>query len=221
MVETLKRGAWFSTAVVAALLMLLALYGMAGMIGGAIPANRDWRAPDRGVSVWVESNGVHVGIVVPKRAGGVDWRGFASPRDLGDPRFAGYDHLAIGWGERDFFLGTPTWADVRLPTVLAAGYGSDATLLHVEHVPRPREGGDVRRVVLTPAEYRRLAAAIMASRGAGPARRGYAANDVFYPARGHYSAVTTCNAWVGWVLRFAGVRVGAWTPFPETVLWWF
>lgn len=221
MVETLKRGAWFLTAVVAALLMLFALYGVAGMIGGAIPANPDWRAPDRGISVWVESNGVHVGIVVPKRAAGVDWRGFAAQRDLSDPRFAGYDHLAIGWGERDFFLNTPTWADVRLRTVLAAGYGSDATLLHVEHVPRPREGGDVRRVVLTPGEYRRLVAAIVASRGPGPGLRGYAANDVFYPARGHYSGVTTCNAWVGWVLRFAGVRVGAWTPFPETVLWWF
>lgn len=221
MIETLKRGGWFGLAMVAALLMMMAAYGTAGMIGGAVPANRGWGAPDRGVTLWVESNGIHVGLVVPKVAAGVDWRGFAPAGDLGDPRYAGYDHLAIGWGQREFFLNTPTWADVRLRTVLAAGYGSDATLLHVEHVPAPRAGKDVRRVVLRPAEYRRLAAAIIASRGNGGAIRGYAANDVFYPARGHYSGITTCNAWVGWVLRFAGVRMGAWTPFPETVLWWF
>jgi uncharacterized protein (TIGR02117 family) len=207
----------------AALLALLAGgYAAAGLVGGAIPAHAGWRPPARGIRVYIESNGIHVGLVVPKVAAGVDWRDWAPGADLADPRYEGYDHLAIGWGDKAFYLETATWADLRPRTLLAAARGSDATLMHVEHVPEPRSGGDVRSVLLRPEEYRRLAAYIRAS--AAPQRirhRGYDANDVFYSARGHYSAVRTCNAWAGDALRQAGVRVGRWTPFPVTVTAWF
>ncbi len=180
------------------------------------------KPPAEGVRIYVESNGVHVGLVVPKVAAGVDWRGVAPGADLADPRYAGYDHLAIGWGERAFYLETATWADVKLRTILAAARGSDATLMHVEHVPAPMPSRHVRSVLLRPAEYRRLAAYIRASFAARREPiRGYGRNDVFYAARGHYSAARTCNAWAGDALRFAGVRIGRWTPFPATVLGWF
>ncbi|GAA0666806.1 uncharacterized protein (TIGR02117 family) [Sphingomonas insulae] len=204
------------------LALLFGSYATAGLIGGAIPANAQWRPPAQGVRIYVESNGIHVGIVVPKVAGGVDWRGLAPGADLADPRYAGYDHLAIGWGERAFFLDTATWADLKLRTVLSAARGSDATLMHVEHVPAPHPGVDVRSVVLRPEEYRRLAGYIRASLADPRQRyRGYDANDAFYAARGHYDAMRTCNAWAGAALRHAGVRVGRWTPFPVTVLAWF
>lgn len=208
--------------IVALIALALGGYAAAGLVGGAMPANAAWRPADSGVVVFVESNGVHVSLVVPKVAAGIDWRPLMSGADLGDPRYAGYDHLAIGWGERTFYLETPTWADVRLRTILAAARGSDATLMHVEHVPAPHTADDVRAIVLRPEEYRRLARAIGSSfAGKRAVARGYGANDAFYPARGHYSAVRTCNAWAGEMLRRAGVRVGRWTPFPVTVLAWF
>jgi uncharacterized protein (TIGR02117 family) len=197
-------------------------YAVAGAVGGAIPSNAAWRPAARGVRIYVESNGIHTGIVVPKVAAGIDWRALAPPRDLADPRYGGFDHLAIGWGDRAFFLETRTWADVRPGTVLAAAIGSSQTLMHVEHVPVPAAGTDVRALVLSEAEYRRLAAFIAASFRPGGARYpGYAGYDVFYDARGRYDAVATCNAWTGDALRHAGVRVGAWTPFPGTVMAWF
>ncbi|AXJ96795.1 hypothetical protein DM480_02130 [Sphingomonas sp. FARSPH] len=203
----------------AALLILLA-YAAAGLVGGALPANAEWRAPATGVPIWVESNGVHVGLVLPKVAAGTDLRPLAPGADIRDPRYAAYDHLAIGWGERAFFLETPTWADVRPRTVIAAAIGSDAALLHVEHVPGPI--GSARRIVLRPEEYRRLAAFVQATFKPGSRiLQHYDRNDAFYPAFGHYSARYTCNSWVGDALRHAGVRVGRWTPFPVTILGWF
>jgi len=205
-----------------ALAVLLAAYAAAGFAGGAVPVNRGWRPPARGITIWVESNGVHTGIVVPKVAAGVDWRLLARPEHLRDPRYAAYDHLSFGWGERAFYLETPTWWDVRPATVLAAAVGSDRTLVHVDHVPRPAASRDVRRIVVTPDQYRRLSryiAASVAPRGAH--LPGYGRYDVFYEARGRYSAARTCNSWTGAALARAGVRVGWWTPFPATVLWWF
>ena len=207
---------------IAAVLALVASYAVAGLVGGAIPSNRDWAPPAQGIRIFVESNGVHTGIIVPKVAAGVDWRGVARAEDLRDPRFAGYDHVAFGWGEKTFYLETPTWADVKLRTVLAAATGSTRTLMHVEHLPVPRAGDSAREIVVTPAQYRRLAVYIRASFRDGGARYGgYAGYDAFYDANGRYDAVRTCNSWTGDALRFAGVRVGAWTPFPVTVMGWF
>lgn len=207
----------------AAMLAAAGLYVLAGLLGGLVPANRGWRpAAAGGITIWVESNGIHTGLVVPKVAGGVDWRGLVRPEHLADPRYGARDHLSFGWGERAFYLETPTWWDVRPATILAAAVGSDRTLVHAEHLPRPQPGDGARPIRLTVPQYRRLAAFIRASFADRPAAiRGYDRWDVFYEARGHYSMMGTCNAWTGAALRTAGVRVGRWTPFPATVMWWF
>lgn len=224
-----RRAAAPAARLIAGLVLLVMGYATAGLIGGAIPSNAGWTPPPAGVRIFVESNGVHTGIVVPVVAAGVDWRDLVRPGDIADPRYAAYPYLSFGWGERTFYLETPTWADVRVTTVLAAAIGSSRTLVHVDHLPEPlpdsAPADDVRAITLRPEEYRRLAAFIRASfrigRGGPAHRRGYDVYDAFYDARGRYSAVATCNAWTGDALRHAGVRIGAWTPFPVTVLGWF
>lgn len=213
---------------VAAAWVGLGLYGYAaaGLIGGAIPVNARWRAaaPDApgAVTIYLASNGVHTDLIVPKVAAGIDWRPLLRAGHLRDPRYAGYDHAGFGWGDARFYRETPRWRDVRPGTVLAAAIGSDATLAHVVHEPRPSAADGARAIVLRPEEYRRLAAYLRGSIAARPEHApGYGAYDVFYTGTGRYSAIRTCNAWTGDALRHAGVRVGAWTPFPATVLWWF
>ena len=203
-----------------ALTLLVLGYVAVALIGGSLPANAGWQPPAEGVTVWVESTGIHTGLVMPKVAAGVDWRGLTPAADLADPRYGRWGYLAIGWGEKGFYLGTPTWREVRPGLILRALAGSDETLMHVEHVPGPAP--DDRAIVLTPAQYRRLAAFVAASfRPGGRRYPGYDANDVFYDARGRYDAARTCNSWTGDALRRAGVRVGRWTPLPITVTGWF
>lgn len=210
-----------------AIALVVFCYAAAGMVGGAVPANPQWRAATRGVRIYVETNGVHTDLIVPVSAAGIDWRDLARAEDIADPRYAAYDHLAFGWGERDFFLKTPHWRDVRPGTVLHAAIGSDRTLMHVEHLPAPPPGPQVRAIVLRPIEYRRLAAFIRESFAAAPSGgrpaslHGYGDYDAFYSGSGRYDALMTCNAWTGAALRHAGVRVGVWTPFPVTVMGWF
>ncbi len=209
--------------VVGGIVLAVLGYVAAALIGGAIPTNANWHAPSQGIEIFVETNGIHTGLIVPKVAAGVDWRGIARPSDIADPRYAARSHLAIGWGERAFYLGTPTWADIKLSTTLHAATGSDDTLVHIEHVAPPTPNADQRVIILRPAEYRRLATFVRASlNGARPAHRyGYGRHDAFYVGRGRYDAVRTCNAWTGRALRNAGVRVGWWTPFSNSVMGWF
>ncbi|WP_322965826.1 TIGR02117 family protein [Sphingomonas fuzhouensis] len=204
-------------------LILLAYIG-AGLALGMIP-RKTAPMPAAGadaVTIFVESSAIHTAIIVPKQAAGVDWREWAPPQDLRDPRYAGFPFLAIGWGEAGFFRETPRWRDVKPGTILHAALGSDRTLIHVDHLPLPRaNGGNVRMIRLSPQAYRRLVAFIESSwRRGGPHYPGYDVYDAFYEATGRYSAVHTCNSWTGDALAAAGVRMGWWTPFPWTVMTW-
>lgn len=202
-----------------ALLLLPLLYLAAGAIGGAIPRNAGWREASDGVTIYLATNGVHTGLILPTRTGTHDWSPLVRAEHLADPRYAGH-YLWFGWGEAEFYLNTPTWADVSARTVLFAAIGSDKTLMHVDHLLEPWH--DARPIRLSSAQYRRLVAAIHNSFDHARPQpiRGYGPADVFYPAHGRYDAIRTCNWWTGRMLDAAGVRVGAWTPFSATVMQW-
>ena len=154
-----------------------------------------------------------------------DWRPLVKASHLPDPRYAG-EWLEFGWGDRDFYLNTPTWADFSLAVALRAAVGAgQGALVHVDHLGQPREGPAVRRLTISEEQYRRLVARIRSTfllprDGRIVPVRGYGPSDVFYPAHGRYSAWATCNSWVGWTLGAAGVKIGAWTPFSAMVMSW-
>lgn len=209
---------WLAKGLVGAIL----LYAAAGLISGAIPANAGWTPPAQGVRILVEDNGIHTGLVLPVRAAGIDWSADFPASDIADPRYATLGWVSVGWGDRAFYVETPTWADVRVGTVLRAAIGSTRTVLHVEHVVEPAVAKDVRAIIVTEDQYRAIAAYVRATRGpGGKVAGGYGANDVFYDGRGTYSALRPCNEWTGGALRQAGVRIGVWTPFPVDVMTWF
>ncbi len=199
---------------------------LAALVLGAIPANAAWAEPGRGVTIFVRTNGVHTWIVMPKVNAIMDWRPYAPPDHLGDPRYGRADHVAIGYGNRDFYLETPTWADLTLGNAFHAAFGNGSTLLHVEHDHRPRADEWQRPIVLAPDQYRRLAEYIRPrfrldaqGRSIPLLGRGYSDWDMFYEAQGGYSFVLTCNEWTGRALRAAGVRTGLWTPLSQSIMW--
>jgi uncharacterized protein (TIGR02117 family) len=210
----------------AAILAAPFVYLAAALLLGSLPANPFWRETEQGVAVFVRSNGVHTWIMMPSANEYMDWRPYAPAEHLRDPRYGAGDYVAIGYGNRDFYLNTPTWSDLSPKTAFFAFFGNGATLLHVEHDHDPQPSDDTRRIVLRPEEYRRLAGFIRArfrldasGRTVPVLGRGYGPADMFYEAEGGYSFVLTCNEWTGRALRAAGVRTGLWTPLEQSIMW--
>jgi len=210
---------------VAVLVALPLLYVLAAVVGGLLPANAGWQQARQGITIFVETNGVHTWIVMPAVRPEMDWRALAPASDIDDPRRAG-DHVAIGFGNRDFYLNTPAWKDLTLRRALGAAFGNGPSLLHVYHERGPAATPDRRPIILSPAQYRRLAAAVASSfviradgRTIALKGSGYGAADVFYEAKGSYNLFATCNEWSGAMLRHAGVRTGLWTPFAQSIMW--
>lgn len=208
-------------AILAGVVLALLLFALAGWIGSSIPRNSRWVEPAQGVEILVGTNGVHTELVLPLVTPEKDWRAEFPAADLALPS-PDYTHVAIGWGEREVFLNTPTWWDLSPMTVLRiVGVGGEG-LLHVSHYVRPAPSEDFSPLTLTPAQYRRLVAAIERSVPQGERVRyaGYGLQDVFYEAPGRYTASNTCNQWTSDMLAAAGVRTGWWTPFAGGVMKW-
>jgi uncharacterized protein (TIGR02117 family) len=169
----------------------------------------------------VETNGIHTALVLPLVTPEKDWRTRFPAADLALPD-RDYTHVSISWGEREVFLDTPTWWDLRPTTVLRIiGVGGDG-LIHVAQYVRPAPADDIRPLRLTHEQYRRLVASIERTLPRGPYTKhpGYGPQDVFYDAPGHYTATNTCNQWTSDRLAAAGERTGWWTPFAGGVMKW-
>ena len=209
---------------VAVLLAPVLLYFGAALLGAAVPANRSWQEPQDGVLIFVRTNGVHTWLMLPTVGPDMDWRPIAPAVHIRDPRYAG-NYLAFGYGNRDFYLNTPRWEDLRLETALSAAFGRGRSLMHVEHEWNPRPDEYQRAFRISRDGYRRLATHILSSferdgqgRSIPLLGRGYGPADIFYEARGPYNAFYTCNEWTGEALRAAGVKVGVWTPLSQSVM---
>ena len=217
----LKRTLRLARRALAWLALALGLFMLAAWIGSSLPRNGDWREPDRGIEIMIETNGVHTAIVMPLVTPQKDWRPDFPATDLPEPSRP-YTHVSVSWGERAVFLETPTWADLSPSVAIGALLGGDG-LLHVAQYVRPAPDDDARILRLRPEEYVRLVRRIERQVPRGNPRtvyRGYAEYDVFYDAPGRYHLGNTCNQWTSDTLAGAGVRTGLWTPFAGGVMKW-
>jgi len=194
------------------------LYALAVLVLGLIPLNRDFRQSPDGIDIYISSNGVHADLLLPMQSPVQDWRQILPSSDFNQADPAD-NYLAVGWGDHNFYLNTPTWADLKVSTALNALSGHDGSLLHVEPVPRPQPSPRLRHIRISPQQLRLLDAYVLGSfalDAAGHPQKiagaHYYAHDAFYLAHGAYSLFTTCNEWARTGLSSAGIRSPVWSP---------
>ncbi len=207
-----RVGNWL--AIVCSAYLLILLFGL-------LPVNNGFAPTPLGVEIFVSSNAVHADIIVPKDNDVVSWSNeFSEISFVGDVNAE--THVAFGWGDRGFFLETPTWNDLKISTAAKALLLPSSSCVHVSFT-RPGYFSDLASVAISQAQYRELVQFIKEtlkhdSQGKYLPIPGYAysSTDVFFDAHGSYHLFNTCNSWVGRGLRKAGVRVPWLTSMPRT-----
>lgn len=204
---------------------LLTAYALAAWVGSSIPQNADWQEPAEGIDVMVETNGVHTSIIVPIVSAEKDWRQTFPSAALPHPSGEMPTHVAIGFGEREVFLNVADWSDLSPIAALRIATVGGEGVIRLSHYVRPAPGPNHRRLRISHAQYALLVASIEAQLPAMPASerevlQGSYSDDAYYTALTSYSAINTCNSWVGARLAEAGVSMGAWTPLAGGVMKW-
>lgn len=133
------------------------------------------------------------------------------------------EFIAIGWGDREFYLNTPTWADLTASRAAGALLGGKRALIHVSYLQRGQLQNGAYKLPLSQTQYAQLVDYVRAALPSGQAipiaGAHYGDNDAFYEAEGGYNLFETCNTLTGRGLRQAGVTVSRWTPFDFNVVW--
>jgi uncharacterized protein (TIGR02117 family) len=208
--------------------LIVLIFGFLGFIGAAwglghLAVNRGFEhAGEDGIEILVSNNGVHVDLVIPLDDPHYPWLDKIRPEHFGAYE-SNLRYGIIGWGNREFYMQTPTWDDLKLSTVLVAFAGLGRTVVHVsltDNIDWPKEQS--RKIRITPEQFRRLNEFLLGTfkqqaNGQLVPIEGahYRSTDAFYEANGNYHLFRTCNVWAGSALARTGVRVGYWTLTPD------
>lgn len=196
-------------------LFLLALitYGLLVSLLSFIPVNTNQFAIDEPkVEIFILSNGVHTDIVVPVKNDTFDWsKQIKFEHTKAKDSTAKY--LAMGWGDRGFYLETPTWADLKVSTALKATTGLSSSALHTTFYKSMKEDTYCKKIQISTIEYQNLVLFINESFETKSDEKikietdaVYGKNDIFYEAKGSYSLFYTCNTWANQALKSANQK---------------
>ena len=201
-------------------------YLLIAFIGSVIPVNSSFRPAENGVEIYIRSNGVHTDIVVPIHSKECDWAQKISLADFAGKE-ADLKYMGFGWGDKGFYLSTPTWADLKFSTAFNAMFWLSTSAVHLTcYNQAPNEGSHVKKIKISAAQYLKIVAHIDAAfkkdtdqkyqiiKGAHYA----GVNDNFYEGDGTYSLFNTCNCWTNRGLKQAGINAAFFGPSAWSIM---
>jgi uncharacterized protein (TIGR02117 family) len=201
-------------------LYLLAAYGLS-KIGSKYeqPSTKD-------VTIYILTNGVHTDVVLPVKNGVMDWSQLMKfEHTKGQDTMANF--IALGWGDKGFYLNTPTWAELKFSTAFKAAFALSSSAIHATFYEKIEENETCKRIDISKEQYERLVNYVKKSLDLDANGSAffiktdavYGKNDVFYEAQGSYHLFHTCNTWANNALKSCGQKAALWTPFDEGIFY--
>lgn len=219
MKKALKRTAKVAGIAVGSFLAFALLYFAVAYCLSRVTVNKTPEAGDY-ATIYIMTNGAHTDIVVPVESDVVDWRDFVST-DHTLSKDPSVNYVAFGWGDKGFYMDTPTWADLRFSVAFRAAFALSTSAMHVTFYRHIREDDMCRSIMVSRAQYEALAGYIIDRFRRDEQGRSvlietdaqYGEYDAFYEARGRYNLFFTCNTWANSALKACGQKAAAWTIF--------
>lgn len=207
------------------LILLLCFYLLAAYMLSRITVDKE-DGTTEDVVTYILTNGVHTDLVLPIRNDFIDWSsqvGFHNT--LAKDTTAQF--VAFGWGDKGFYLETPTWADLKFSTAFKAAFGLSTSAIHATFYKNITEGDDCKKIILSKQQYERLVTYIKNSFSTNEkdqtipiqTNANYGLHDAFYEAKGSYSLFHTCNTWANNGLKECGQKASWWTPFDTGIFY--
>ncbi len=212
-----KKVVKYTACALVGLVAFVVVYVISVLLISRITVNRDAQGSD--IPVYISTNGVHTDIIVPVKTNLKDWSSeILVSHTKAKDSLAKF--VAFGWGDKGFYLDTPTWADLKASTAAIAAFHLGSTAMHTRFYREVKEDADCVKIMVSNEQYKDLVAYIEKSfaRNADhslkwKAGRSYGQYDAFYDAEGAYSLFQTCNTWANGALKAAHRKAGLWTVY--------
>lgn len=200
------------------LLGVILLYVILALLLPLIPINAKKTTDPKVVELYILTNGVHTDLVLPVRTSQIDWSQKLPFKNTKGQK-TDFRYIAFGWGDKGFYLDTPTWSQLKFSTAFKAAFWLSDSAMHCTYYKQMKEGNDCKKMMLTEQQYQDLIQ-FLDSRfdkdAAGhyilvPTNAVYGDDDAFYDAKGSYNFTYTCNTWANDGLKVAGQKAALWT----------
>lgn len=214
---------WVVLKVFIGIFLFIGLYIIAALTIQHIPVAAE-AGDNADVTIYIKTNGVHTDIVVPVRTSQQDWSQEVKYANTA-LRDTTYPFLAFGWGDKGFYLQTPTWADLKFSVAFKATTGLSTTAMHTTFYKELHEGATCKKIQISNQQYERLIHYIKESFRTDTAghfmhidtKANYGNADAFYEAKGHYCLFYTCNTWANQALKYCGQKCCLWTVLDKGI----
>ncbi|WP_409514632.1 TIGR02117 family protein [Chryseobacterium sp.] len=205
--------------VIGVILGIVIIYVILGLLIPYIPVSAKDDGQKKEIPVYIYTNGVHTDIVMPVKNDLQDWSAKIPFADTKSKK-TDYQYIGIGWGDKGFYLDTPTWADLKFSTAVKAAFWLSDSAMHCTYYRTMKEGEDCKMIMISRGQYENLVKFVedkfdRDQKGKFmliPTDAVYGDNDAFYDAKGTYSFLYTCNTWSNNALKAAGQKAALWTP---------
>jgi uncharacterized protein (TIGR02117 family) len=206
--------------------LLICLYGSAILLLPRIAVNKERIPIVVGIDIYILTNGVHTDLVLPVRNKSKDWSKLIS-FDQTLANDISMNYIAIGWGDKGFYLETTTWADLKLSVAFKAMFHLSTSAIHTTYYKQLQEGSNCKKITISDSDYQKLVEYIEYSfmydnkgqiiniKDAVP----YGENDAFYEANRKYNLFYTCNTWVNNALKACNQRACLWTATDKGIFY--
>jgi uncharacterized protein (TIGR02117 family) len=174
------------------------------------------------VKIYLMKSGVHTDFVLPIQTDVIDWTK-TFPRENTGFNDTTTKLIAIGWGDKNFYMNTPEWGDLTFKTAISAMAGLGNSAIHATYHYEILSDRPVIKLFLSKKQYQELVNYIqqqLVKDAHGKTRfipaknkKVVSGNDAFYAAHNRYSMILTCNSWINRGLKACHKRACLWTPF--------
>ncbi|WP_162652438.1 TIGR02117 family protein [Lentilitoribacter sp. Alg239-R112] len=200
------------------------IYGAFAIIGAVwISDNYNLKEAPQGQKIYVSSNGFHSDIIVPisdQILSKLPIKSEDFPNKLIDSQY-----LIIGWGSKTAYTSLLELTDMSA-SILAKSLFFDDSVIHVQPYNKELENSALKAITLDEIHFEKLLKFIANTfyyNAAGQSElvinASHGFGDVFFKAAPKYHIFYSCNVWTGEALREAGLIMGIWTPFTQSLEW--
>ncbi|MEY3592003.1 MAG: hypothetical protein RLZZ38_972 [Bacteroidota bacterium] len=221
--RTLKWSGYTLTILGSALL----LYLLCTFILSRIPVKGQLQK-NASVHIYLMKSGVHTDFVLPVSNEIHDWTN-EFPIANTDFKDSSSQLISIGWGDKTFYMNTPTWADLTLKTALTTPFGLGPSAIHATYYRQLLDDRPTISLKITKKQYKKLVRYIQKTlvynnykqtKLIKPTLKGVVTgNDAYYAAKGRYSIFFTCNSWINSGLKVADQKASLWTAFASGIFY--
>jgi uncharacterized protein (TIGR02117 family) len=213
---TLKSILWFFIGIIGFFL----IYALISFITSRISVDGKTEKGEK-VYVYLMQSGVHTDFLVPVKNDQVDWTEYF-PRENTKLNDTSTKFVAIGWGDKNFYMNTPEWSDLTVKTAVFCMTGLGSAAIHSTYYYEIPKDKPTIQLALSEKQYQKLIKYVKNTLVLTKTNQSIyikpnnkkvvTGNDAYYEAHMRYNLFHTCNTWINNGLKASQQKACLWTP---------